>query len=270
MKKYLKIFLTVVIGVLIAYAFIWSIYVQVRYKPFVKALDGQKYLEEEGYVYYIKKPSFPSFTGNLSITESRNLTKEDNECIYAYLIIWPRFWGGYGVAANVGKTTVDYDNRHSHTDAYGIMLDENRKPDYSVPNVYEIYTENKELFDSNMDRIDNLYERAYEKWNILGAVVETEDAELKKMSDQELVSAIADYPYLVDIYAYDSIGEGIDKLAENCDAYAELISRESGKNSMLKYGEQIVNNSNFDSSRAGREEFVSYAIKDIMEYLENN
>ena len=80
-----------------------------------------------------------------------------------------------------------------------------------------------------MDRIDNLYEKAYEKWNILGDVVETEDTDLKKMSDQELVSAIADYPYLVDIYAYDSIGEGIDKLAENCDAYAELISRESGK-----------------------------------------
>ena len=56
------------------------------------------------------------------------------------------------------------------------MLDENRKPDYSVPNVYEIYTENKELFDSNMDRIDNLYKKAYEKWNILGDVVETEES----------------------------------------------------------------------------------------------
>jgi|GEM_PF-6988005 len=176
MKKSVKVILICAASVLITYAAIWSIYVVIRYQPFVKALEGQNYLEEDRYAYYVKRPTFPSFIGNLTVSDNRKTTLDEGDDIYSYLIIWPRFWGGYGVAANVGKTTVDYDNRHSHTDAYGIMLDENRKPDYSVPNVYEIYTENKELFDSNMDRIDNLYEKAYEKWNILGAVVETEES----------------------------------------------------------------------------------------------
>ena len=178
MKKSVKVILICAASVLIAYEAIWSIYVVIRYQPFVKALEGQNYLEEDRYTYYVKKPTFPSFTGNLAISDNTKITLDEGDDIYSYLIIWPRFWGGYGVAANVGKTMVDYDDRQSHTDVYGIMLDENRKPDYSVPDVYEIYTENKELFDSNMYRIDNLYEKAYEKWNILGDVVKTEGAEL--------------------------------------------------------------------------------------------
>lgn len=97
-----------------------------------------------------------------------------------------------------------------------------------------------------------------------------DDTELEKMSDQQLVRAIADYPYLVDIYAYDSIGEGIEKLSENCDAFAELMSRNSGEKSMFKYGKQIVEKSEVNAFGEARGEFVSYAIDDILEYLEGN
>lgn len=166
MNKKIKIILLALLGVMILYTTLWSAYVTVRYSPFIKAQGGQKLLEKDGYVYYVKKPTFPSFTGNLSIAESRRIKPHDDG-IYAYLIIWPRAFGGYDVAANIGTTTVDIENRSSHTFAYGIMLDEDRKPDYSVSDVYKIYAENKELFDNNMYRIDDLYEKSHEMWGIL-------------------------------------------------------------------------------------------------------
>lgn len=94
------------------------------------------------------------------------------------------------------------------------------------------------------------------------------DDELNKMNDKQLVTAIADYPYLIDIYAYDSIDMGIEKLAENCDAFKELMNRKTGKSSMIKYGKQIVNKANVTSSNEGRDAFITIALNDIVEHLE--
>lgn len=48
------------------------------------------------------------------------------------------------------------------------------------------------------------------------------------MTDQELVKAIKEYPYLIDIFAFSSIDMGIKHLEEKCDAYKELIARPNG------------------------------------------
>lgn len=53
-------------------------------------------------------------------------------------------------------------------------------------------------------------------------------SKVSSMSDQELIKAIEEYPFLIDIYAFDNISMGIEHLQDECDAYKELLSRDTG------------------------------------------
>ncbi|MBQ6292633.1 MAG: hypothetical protein IJK77_01995 [Lachnospiraceae bacterium] len=64
-----------------------------------------------------------------------------------------------------------------------------------------------------------------------------DDQILKTMSNKQLVEAIADYPYLIDIYFFDSIKEGLEVLADECCAYRELIQRPDYQRSLEVYGD---------------------------------
>ncbi len=57
---------------------------------------------------------------------------------------------------------------------------------------------------------------------------------LKKMTDEQLIQAIFDYPFVYDVFVYSSIEMGVQSLAETCDAYAELITRNSARDALIQ------------------------------------
>lgn len=56
---------------------------------------------------------------------------------------------------------------------------------------------------------------------------------LKKMTDEALVQAILEYPFLCDLFLHSNYEEAVLQFEKNCDAYAELVSRDNGKNILI-------------------------------------
>ena len=89
-----------------------------------------------------------------------------------------------------------------------------------------------------------------------------DDETLGKMTDEDLVYAIADYPYLVDYLAY---GEDVLRFSEYCSAMGELLSRETCADSLRKYSKQIIEEYKTNPREDGRNTVVSYILQDIAE-----
>ena len=65
---------------------------------------------------------------------------------------------------------------------------------------------------------------------------------LNRMTDEALIQAIADYPYLVDIYLYgDSVNDGIATSQSYFSALNELLSRDTAVESLSTYGVSFAN-----------------------------
>ena len=60
----------------------------------------------------------------------------------------------------------------------------------------------------------------------------------KNMSDEQLIQAVVDYPYIIDVYCYTYIKTGVEAVEMGSDAYVELISRETGFDSLMNYFRQ--------------------------------
>lgn len=92
------------------------------------------------------------------------------------------------------------------------------------------------------------------------------EEKLSIMSDAELVSAIASYPFLVDIYLYgDSVSDGISVVRCYFSALDELLSRDTGLSSLYSYGVQpaeLLMASTF-SEIPEDDHFISKALIDI-------
>ena len=89
-----------------------------------------------------------------------------------------------------------------------------------------------------------------------------------EMTEKELVEAVADYHYLVDIYASSvSFGDGLDGLAKHCPAFAELKSRENWQAALEQYGNELIEQYKQTPRSDGRTEFVSSALTDIIQYV---
>ena len=93
---------------------------------------------------------------------------------------------------------------------------------------------------------------------------------LEGMTDEELVYAIADFPYLIDIYVFDSLEAGLESFKETCDAYGELSKRDSFVESMVRYGSDLIALYNIEPRRDGRSAFVSSALVDIINSIINS
>lgn len=61
------------------------------------------------------------------------------------------------------------------------------------------------------------------------------ESKLKKMSDEQLIQAIIDFPFLYDVFLYSNEDDGVKAIEKISDAYAELISRDSAKNSLIGF-----------------------------------
>lgn len=167
MKKTVRVIIRLVIILFVLYNFVWAAFVSIKYHPFMECNKGMKAYKTDEYTYYVKKPDYLSFTGNLSITENIVTGYNKDYDYTGSLFIWPKLFNRYNVAFNVAETFVDYEQQTQNTYSYGIMLDENRKPDFNVPGVYELYYEHEDLF-NNPELIDKLYSDAYKMWGILG------------------------------------------------------------------------------------------------------
>lgn len=149
------------------YCSIWSANATFRYEPFCKKLGAgvggsMSRLEKDSFTYSVHKPPFLSFTGNLGISEHITISSDLPNVTSVDLLIWPRGINDYEVGVGIIETTINTDNQSSHSICTQMMLDENM-------NLLDDTPENRELYEQNLDKIENLYHLAYEMWGILGA-----------------------------------------------------------------------------------------------------
>lgn len=146
MKKNLKKIIIGIVGLALAYSLVWFANSKYVYSPYTKEVPKHesglyvRYDDKTNYIYNVKTPEFPSFTGNLGVS--------DNEG--SGLIIWPGFFGKnyeYGARIKDGDLT------------YQIKLDKDMNLIDKDENLKEVYKKNKEL-------IDNMYESAEKVWKM--------------------------------------------------------------------------------------------------------
>lgn len=92
------------------------------------------------------------------------------------------------------------------------------------------------------------------------------EEQLGIMSNDELIQAILDFPFLCDIFLYSSIEEGVRALEKISDAYVELLSREDSKDSIMNFVEQRANSK--VRSISAKEEVENEALIALMIYQE--
>ena len=63
---------------------------------------------------------------------------------------------------------------------------------------------------------------------------------LESMSDEQLMQAVLDYPFISEIHMYPTMEYGVEVFESICDAYAELIERECGLETMIEVVNQRV------------------------------
>lgn len=100
------------------------------------------------------------------------------------------------------------------------------------------------------------------------------DSILKRMTDEALVQAIADFPYIGDIYAYgNSTSDGVATVATYCSALNELLSRKTGIQTLELYCSEIIDSTLSTASvESGydRETFIGYVMLDILDTISSN
>lgn len=57
--------------------------------------------------------------------------------------------------------------------------------------------------------------------------------DLQKMSTEQLIDAVLNYPLIINIYLYDSYEVGLKALAQDSDAYSELLKRDDSADLLL-------------------------------------
>lgn len=90
---------------------------------------------------------------------------------------------------------------------------------------------------------------------------------LQTMTDEQLVHAIADYPYLTDIYALDSMKDGLQNFRNICDAFDELLSRDRGIQSFMFYSSEIISEIEKEAKYDWKTDFIKVALKDMVRIL---
>ena len=70
------------------------------------------------------------------------------------------------------------------------------------------------------------------------ASCEVSAEEAKKITTSALVETVLNYPYLINIYAYGSLDEGIERVSSHFPALSEFFSRSDGVESLQNYCNQ--------------------------------
>ena len=102
------------------------------------------------------------------------------------------------------------------------------------------------------------------------------DETLECMSNKELIEAIAEYPFLIDIYVYgNTINEGIQVTRKYFSALDELLSRDGSYVALIEYAlpiaEQCLAKAGSEhSNEASHNRFVAAALMDIIKTLDED
>lgn len=124
----------------------WLLITTIKYNKYVKVVpkneDGLYVLsKDDGYRYYVKKPNYLHYTGNLTV---RNREKRE------LLVIWPLISGGYKYGFRLQE-----DGK-----AFEIYVDENMNPIYKD----DIYS--AQIFEEHKAKLETLFSKADELWNL--------------------------------------------------------------------------------------------------------
>lgn len=65
------------------------------------------------------------------------------------------------------------------------------------------------------------------------------DDTLKKLTTNELIETVLNYPLLMDIYAYDTLQQGIDVVSKTFNGIQELYQREDAPNKLIEKYQQM-------------------------------
>ncbi|MEG0649047.1 MAG: hypothetical protein RR764_04340 [Oscillospiraceae bacterium] len=142
--------------ILTVYAFVWLFYSKNTFDKYTDCVPkyadlGYIGVDEQGYSYHVKTPTFPSFDGNLSISPPLG-----NQFVASGLIIWVGAKNElcYGVLLEHEKET------------YQIVIDKNGNT-VKQPNMYdETYALYKTIVDLNSDFIYALLSKADACWGV--------------------------------------------------------------------------------------------------------
>ncbi len=126
---------------------------------------------------------------------------------------------------------------------------------------------------SEVDTIQTTYAilPGTEEWDDLGTVqnklnvCRISDETLDKMTDKELVQAIVEFPFLIDIYLVDDYNTAVEALSKNCDALSELLTRDTAKDALLNF--LNIRYKNTTKFVTGTEEYQNEAIAIILSYI---
>lgn len=122
----------------------WFLITNIKYNKFVKAVPKDEYglyllLKEDGYSYYVKKPGYLHYTGNL-------IVKDTNKKIS--LFIWPLISGGYEYGfrfeENGWFTDINID-KNLEAEAQGKTFDVQKVKEYKT-DLEELYSKANEMW----------------------------------------------------------------------------------------------------------------------------
>lgn len=155
-KRGLAIFLAVLLGLFAVYNAVWFAYREIRYKPLTENIENRYgvYLTAiDDVCYSVSKPSYLSFTGNLSLADAET---------HEGLIIWPAFPSGYRYAADIVVRTDKADGREIPV-LSPIMIDENGN---WIDDSGNYGKKEREIFDEKQEDIKEWLRLADEMWNL--------------------------------------------------------------------------------------------------------
>ena len=92
---------------------------------------------------------------------------------------------------------------------------------------------------------------------------------LDALTDEELIRALADYPFLIDLHVYEkSTGESIETMRGYCSALDELLSRDTAVEALDGYGRMLADAygraAETESENAGHYEVVEMLLNEII------
>lgn len=79
------------------------------------------------------------------------------------------------------------------------------------------------------------------EWEQLGSVeskiqaCSIDDEVLRNLSDEELMQAVLDYPFIIDLFVANDYETAVQSVRQNSDAFQELLSRENAKDILLDW-----------------------------------
>ena len=154
MKREWQIFFAVLLGLFAVYNAVWFAYREIRYKPLTENIENRYgvYLTAiDDVTYSVSKPSYLSFTGNLSLADTET---------HEGLIIWPEFPSGYRYAADIAVRTDKEDGREIPVLA-PIMIDENGN---WIDDSGYYGKKEREIFDEKQEEIKEWLENKNQLW----------------------------------------------------------------------------------------------------------